>query len=233
MINYLEIVTLFPNMFSQVFDTTVFKRAREIVEMKIVDLRDFSSDKRKNVDDTPYGGGCGMILKPEPLAGALESFREKARGGKIIYLSPQGSLFNQSMAENLVKNEKLAFVCGRYEGIDQRVIDLYVDEEISVGDYVLAGGELPAMIVLEALVRLMPGVLGNEESPKMDSFSCGLLKYPQYTRPEEFKGLKVPEILLSGDHKKIAHWRNEQSVKKTKKARPDLYEKADNKKINI
>ena len=193
-----------------------------LIELNLINFREFSTDKSKHVDDTPYGGGAGMVIKPEPVYDAYKSIVEGLESKpKVIYLSPKGKVFNQQIARELAKEEHLILLCGHYEGIDQRVIDEIVDEEISIGDYVLTGGELPAMVLIDAISRNVEGVI-KEESVEDESFSEGLLEYPQYTRPEVFMGRRVPEVLLSGHHANIANWRREQSLEITKKKRPDL-----------
>jgi tRNA (guanine37-N1)-methyltransferase len=220
------VITLFPGMFDSPLAHSILKRAREkqLIDVGFVDPRDFTSDKHRTVDDTPYGGGQGMVMKPEPLVAAIEAARKKLKRPKVILLSPQGKLFDQAEAARLSREEEIVLVCGRYEGVDERV-KAFVDEELSVGDYTLSGGELPALVVIDAVARLIPGVLGNAQSPAEDSFSNGLLEYPQYTRPEEFRGMKVPEVLVSGDHEKIRRWRYEASVALTRARRPDLLAK--------
>jgi tRNA (guanine37-N1)-methyltransferase len=221
-----KIITLFPELFTPILKTAVFERGSKKLNIEIINLREFTEDKRRTVDDTPYGGGCGMVLKPEPLSKALLGVSKNKRARrKVIYLTPQGGVFDQEYAMRLLKEKEIVLVCGRYEGVDQRFIDMYVDEELSIGDYVLSGGELAAMVVMESVIRLIPGVLGNEDSVKTDSFSDGLLEYPQYTRPIEFNGKKVPAVLASGDHEKIRQWRRAKALSKTRKARPDLFEK--------
>lgn len=220
----INIVTLFPMMFKGPFDESIVKRAQEkgLVEIKIHDLRQWGLDQRKTVDDRPYGGGVGMVMMVEPIYNALKEIKKP--NSKVILLTPQGKLFNQEKATNLSKEENIILICGHYEGFDERIREL-VDEEISIGDFVLTGGEIPAMIVTDTIVRLIPGVLEKEDATKFESFTQNLLEYPQYTRPEDFKGMKVPEILLSGDHKKIEAWRKEKSLEKTKKKRSDLIKK--------
>lgn len=216
-----DIVTIFPEMFKGPFEESILKRAQEkgLVEIKIHDLRDWATDAHKTVDDRPYGGGAGMVMRVDVIARAITQL--KTQNSKIILLTPQGQKFNQAKAQELAKQEHLILIAGHYEGVDERVRSL-VDEEISIGDYVLTGGELPAMVVVDAVVRLIPGVLGKEESLSEESFNQDLLEYPQYTRPEEFKGTKAPEVLLSGNHAEIAKWRQGQSVKRTRARRPDL-----------
>jgi len=218
-----DIVTLFPDIFFGPFAESIIARAIEKrkVEINAVDLREFTTDRRKTVDDKPYGGGPGMLMKVEPLFKAVESLKNE--DSYVILMTPQGEPFKQKIAEELLIKKHLIIICGHYEGVDERVRDLLVDREISIGDYVLTSGNLPAMVVVDAVTRLIPGVLGTDESSSSESFSDeGLLEYPQYTRPEEFRGLKVPEVLLSGNHGKIASWRYEESVKRTVVRRPDL-----------
>ncbi len=218
-----DVLTLFPEMFAPVKES-ILGRALDnnLIELNLINFREFSTDKSKHVDDTPYGGGAGMVIKPEPVYDAYKSIVEGLESKpKVIYLSPKGKVFNQQIARELAKEEHLILLCGHYEGIDQRVIDEIVDEEISIGDYVLTGGELPAMVLIDAISRNVEGVI-KEESVEDESFSEGLLEYPQYTRPEVFMGRRVPEVLLSGHHANIANWRREQSLEITKKKRPDL-----------
>lgn len=218
----IDILTLFPKMFKGPFDESIVKRAQEksLVEIKIHNLRKWAKDKHKTVDDRPFGGGVGMVLMVEPIYEALKKIRKK--GSKVILLTPQGKVFNQKTARSYAKEKHLIFICGHYEGVDERIREHLVDEEISIGDYVLTGGELPVMVVVDSLIRLIPGVLKKEEAIKNESFSAKSLEYPQYTRPANFKGWKVPEVLLSGDHKKIAAWRKKKAIKRTKKRRPEL-----------
>ena len=221
-----DVLTLFPEMFEPV-KTSILGRAekKELFELNLVNFREFSTDKQKHVDDCPYGGGAGMVIKPEPVYAAYRSIVEGLeKKPKVIYLSPQGKVLQQDMARELAKEEHLILLCGHYEGIDQRLLDEIVDEEISIGDYVLTGGELPAMVLMDAIARNIPGVL-REESIEEESFQEGLLEYPQYTRPEEFMGRRVPEVLLSGHHANIEKWRREQAWEITKRKRPDLLQK--------
>ena len=215
-----DVLTLFPEMFSSL-EQSIIGRAveNEKISVNLINIRDFSTDKHKKVDDTPYGGGAGMVMMPDVVDRAYNSIKDKK--AKVIYMSPQGKTLDQKKVEELSKEEHLVILCGHYEGRDQRVIDKIVDEEISIGDYVLTGGELPAMVLIDSVSRYVEGVL-KEESIKEESFSEGLLEYPQYTRPENFDGVKVPEILLSGNHQEIAKWRKEKSLEITKKKRPDL-----------
>ena len=215
-----DVLTLFPEMFD-CLNQSIIGRAteKELIDINLVNIRDFSKNKHKKVDDTPYGGGSGMVMMPDVVYRAFQSVRsDKA---KVIYMSPQGKTLDQKKVEDLAKQEHLIIICGHYEGIDQRVLDKIVDEEISIGDYVLTGGEIPAMVLIDSVSRYVKGVL-NEDSVKEESFSNGLLEYPQYTRPEVFEGDKVPEILLSGNHQNIEKWRREKSFEITKKKRPDL-----------
>lgn len=218
-----DVLTLFPDMFD-VLKSSIIGRAikNEKVELNLINFREFSTDKQKHVDDTPYGGGAGMVIKPEPIYDAYKSIVSDVESKpKVIYMSPRGEVFSQKKAIELSKENHLIILCGHYEGIDERVIEEIVDEEISIGDYVLTGGELPAMVLIDAIARNIDGVL-SEGSTSEESFSNGLLEYPQYTRPEEFMGRKVPEVLLSGHHANIEKWRYEKSLEITKKRRPDL-----------
>ena len=215
-----DILTLFPEMFENLKQSIIGRAIeKNIININLINIRDFSKDKHKKVDDTPYGGGAGMVMKPDVVYNAYNSIKEK--NAKVIYMSPQGKTLNQKKVEELSKEEHLVILCGHYEGIDQRVLDKIVDEEISIGDYVLTGGELPAMVLIDSVSRYVEGVL-KEDSIKEESFSNGLLEYPQYTRPEVFEGEKVPEILLSGHHENISKWRKEKSLEITKKKRPEL-----------
>jgi tRNA (guanine37-N1)-methyltransferase len=218
----IDVLTLFPAMFAGPLDESIVRRAREamLLDLKIHNLRDWTHDRHKTVDDRPFGGGPGMLLKVEPLFEAIESLqREKTR---VILLSPSGRKFDQSIARELAQQDDLLLVCGSYEGFDERVREALADDELSIGDYVLTNGALPAMVVIDAIARLLPGVLGDDESSHDESFSHGLLEYPQYTRPAEFRGMKVPEVLLSGNHAEIEKWRREQAKLRTEKQRPDL-----------
>ena len=210
-------------MFEAVLNTSMLWKAQDkkLVEYKLINLRDFGLGPRKTVDDTPYGGGAGMVLKPEPIFAAVKTAKAKNSKAKVIVLTPSGVTFNQKTAGSLAKLPGIVLVCGRYEGFDERILEL-ADFQISIGDYVLTGGELPAMIIVDSVVRLLPGVLGSEESAADETFQNGLLEYPQYTRPAEFKGMKVPEVLQKGNHGEIKKWRHEQALKKTRKTRPDL-----------
>ncbi|MBI5974587.1 tRNA (guanosine(37)-N1)-methyltransferase TrmD [Staphylococcus canis] len=221
----IDYLTLFPEMFEGVLNQSILKRAREkgILDTKIINFRAYANNKHNQVDDYPYGGGQGMVLKPEPIFNAMDTI-QTTEETRVILMTPQGKSFNQKQAESLAQADHLVFICGHYEGYDERIRSELVTDEISVGDYVLTGGELPAMMITDAVVRLIPEVLGNQVSHEDDSFSSGLLEYPQYTRPREFRGLKVPDVLLSGDHQRIDTWRHEQSLQRTFKKRPDLLE---------
>ena len=218
-----DVLTLFPEMF-ECLKESIIGRAMEkdLIQINLINIRDFSKDKHKKVDDTPYGGGAGMVIRPDVVYEAYQSIQDKQ--AKVIYLSPQGKVLNQDKVKELATEEHLILLCGHYEGIDQRVLDEIVDEEISIGDYVLTGGELPTMVLIDSVSRYVTGVL-NEDSTKEESFSNKLLEYPQYTRPEEFRGKRVPEVLISGHHKNIKEWREEKSLEVTKNKRPDLLEK--------
>ncbi len=220
-----DILTLFPSMFKGPFDESIIKRAQErrILEIHLHNLREFAYDKHRMVDDVPYGGGGGMVMKVEPLFRAIESIRNEIKSSpKTILLSPQGEPFTQEKAKELAKDKRLFLICGHYEGLDERVKQHLIDEEISLGDYVLTGGELAAMVVVDVTARMLSGVLGCRDSLREDSFYEGLLDYPQYTRPAEFRGWKVPEVLLSGNHQAIEKWRREMRIKATLEKRPDL-----------
>jgi len=220
------ILTLFPGLFRGYLESSILARAisRGLVGVKVVDIRDFAVDKHHVCDDAAYGGGPGMVMKPEPIAAALEA--TTAPGARVVYLTPAGRLFTQRTAHGLAQGRDFTLLCGRYEGIDQRVIDSFVTDEISIGDYVLSGGETAAMVVVDSVARLVPGVITGE-SLKEESFSEGLLEYPHYTRPEEFRGMRVPEVLLSGHHEKIRQWRLLKSVEKTVRYRPELLDSGD------
>jgi tRNA (guanine37-N1)-methyltransferase len=234
-----HVLTLFPEMIQQGLNTSITGRAidKGLISVNTINIRDFSEDKHNRVDDYPYGGGAGMVIQAEPvykaygyLANHIKLSKEDASDYKkprVIYVTPQGSVFHQGMAEELAKEEDVIFLCGHYEGIDERVLSMIVTDNISIGDYVLTGGELPAMVMIDAISRLVPGVLNNEVSSEFESLHGNLLEYPQYTRPEAFMGMKVPEVLLSGHHAKIEAWRREQSILRTYERRPDLLEKAD------
>lgn len=226
----IDILTLFPEMFAGPFAASILARAQQngLVELHLHDYRRHGLGRHRSVDDTPYGGGGGMLLRPEPLFAAVEEITS-AGGPKplVVLLTPQGQTFNQHLARELAKEEHLVLICGRYEGFDERIRTALADREISIGDFVLTGGELPAMVLVDAVVRLLPGALGAEDGAKNDSFASGLLDYPQYTKPAEYRGLKVPEILLSGDHARIAAWRRGEALLRTAQRRPDLLAKAD------
>lgn len=233
-----EVFTLLPEVFPSYLDTSILKRARErgLITVNVHNIRDYTHDKHHTTDDQPYGGGGGMVMKPEPVFEAIEtvlglasppSTPEVESNIPIILLTPQGRVFNQSIAKELSQYKKIALLCGRYEGIDERIRENLVTEQISIGDYVLTGGELPALILIDAVSRLLPDVLGDPTGAEDDSHAMGLLEYPHYTRPPEFRGNKVPDVLLSGDHKKIDKWRREQALLRTYQKRPDMLEKAE------
>jgi len=219
----MDIITIFPGMFAPVLGESMIKRAQEKarVSINVHNLREYTRDKHRKVDDRPFGGGSGMVMTAEPIFRAVEHI--KSAKAQVILLSPQGKRLDQRMAKRLARQKHLILICGHYEGIDERVRHHLVDQEISVGDYVLTGGELPAMVLVDCVVRLIPGVLGDKDSLTCESFEAGLLEYPQYSRPADFRGMKVPPVLLSGDHKKIAAWRRLHALKATRKKRPDLF----------
>jgi tRNA (guanine37-N1)-methyltransferase len=225
---HIDVLTLFPEMFPGVFDLGIMKRAidNKLVSIGVHNIRDYTHDKHHTADDYPYGGGAGMVLKPEPIFEAVESI-DKKEGTPIILLSPQGRLFTQDVARELAQHRQLILICGHYEGVDERVREHLATDEISIGDYVLSGGELAAMVVMESVFRLVPGVLGSEESPLDDSHVGGLLEYPHYTRPPEYRGWAVPEVLLSGNHAQIKNWRRQQAIRRTLAQRPELLNKAE------
>lgn len=219
-----DVLTLFPEMFTPVKESILGRaQEKELIDINLINIRDFSKDKHKKVDDTPYGGGAGMVIRPDVVLDSYNSIKEN-ENAKVIYMSPQGKVLNQQMVENLSKEQHLIILCGHYEGIDQRAIDKIVDEEISIGDYVLTGGEIPAMVLIDSVSRYIDGII-NKESIEEESFSKGLLEYPQYTRPELFENEKVPDVLISGHHKNIEDWRKYQSLKNTFLKRPELLEK--------
>ncbi len=222
----IDIITIFPKMFGPVLNDSILKRAQEKKKLKVYvhDLRDYTLDKHRKVDDRPFGGGSGMVMSPEPIFRAVEAIKEipACRNSRVILLSAQGQRFDQKRALRLSKYKSIILICGHYEGIDERVAERLADEEISIGDYVLTGGECAAMVVVDAVVRLIPGVLGDKNSLNFESFEGNLLEYPHYTRPADFRGMKVPQLLLTGDHKKIEAWRKEQAHSRTRKRRPDL-----------
>ena len=222
-----DIVSIFPGMFESPFGDSIIQRAREegLLDLRVHDLRDYSLNKHRKVDDTPFGGGVGMVMNVEPIARVITAIKKEVPETRTILLSPGGRPFDQEKAWELSRLPSLTLICGRYEGVDERVRLHFVDEEISIGDYVLTGGEIPAMVLVEAISRLVPGVLGDPESVVEESFTDGLLEYPQYTRPRDYQGFRVPEILVSGDHKKIRDWQKAEAVKKTARVRPDLLKK--------
>lgn len=222
-----DVLTLFPDILAAYLNESILKRAREknLLEVRLFNIRDFASGPHRTVDDSPYGGGAGMVFKPEPLFRAIDFLKADGEPRKVILLSPQGRPFTQTTAEDYSKEpRRFVFICGRYEGIDERVRTL-VDEEISIGDYVITGGELAALVIIDAVTRLVPGALGDEKSAEDESFSWGLLDYPHYTRPREFREMKVPDVLVSGNHREIWLWRRKEALRKTVKVRPDLIEK--------
>ena len=220
-----DIVTLFPGMFASPLSESIVGKARErgLIEVRVHNLRDHATDKHQVTDDRPFGGGEGMVMKPEPIVKAVEELKGSEPSAHTVLLTPQGRLFSQEIARAFSRLPRIILVCGRYEGVDERVAEHFVDDEISMGDYVLTGGELGAMAVVDAVARLIPGVLGNEASPTAESFTEPLLEYPQYTRPQEFRGHRTPEILLSGNHKAIQQWRRGQALLRTRQRRPDLF----------
>jgi tRNA (guanine37-N1)-methyltransferase len=220
----IDIITIFPEMFKEVFGRSIIKRAQEkgLVEIAVHQLRNYTSGRHKTVDEPPYGGGPGMVMKPEPIFKAVEDIEKRFGKGEIYLLTPQGEKFNQKMAKELSREKHLYFICGRYEGVDERVSEYFNAREISIGDYILSGGEIAGMVIADAVVRLIPGVLGDKNSIVEESFSEGLLEYPQYTRPAEIRGLKVPEVLLSGNHKAIKKFRGTKRLERTRKRRPEL-----------
>jgi tRNA (guanine37-N1)-methyltransferase len=220
-----DIITIFPEIFHAYLGESILRRAvqKKLLDVKIYNLRDFTTDKHRTVDDYPYGGGAGMVMKIEPIYNAVHSIKTDGLERIVMLLSPQGKTYNQEMAETFSREKRrILFICGRYEGIDERVRESLVDEEISIGDYILTGGELAALVIIDSAARLIPGVLGDYESAKEESFTKGILDYPHYTRPHEFKGLNVPEVLLSGNHSEIYRWRKREAIKRTLKKRPDL-----------
>ncbi|MEG1469203.1 MAG: tRNA (guanosine(37)-N1)-methyltransferase TrmD [Anaerovoracaceae bacterium] len=221
----IDILTLFPEMFVAVTESSMLGRAveKEILNINLINIRDFSNDKHNKVDDTPFGGGVGMVMSADPIFGALNSI--EAKGKKILYMSPRGKILDQEKIMELSQEEEMIILCGHYEGVDQRVLDYWDMEEVSIGDYVLTGGELPAMVLIDSVARLVPEVLGANESALEESVYSGLLEYPQYTKPREYQGLNVPEVLFNGNHKLIGLWKYEKSLELTKRARPDLFKK--------
>jgi len=225
--NRFHILTLFPEMVMDGLNTSIIGRAIDAgrLDINAVNIRDYSTNKHMKVDDYPYGGGAGLVMQPEPVYRAYEDLtKDMKKKPRVVYLTPQGTTFHQEMAKELAKEEELVFLCGHYEGIDERVLEEIVTDYVSIGDYVLTGGELPAMVMIDSISRLVPGVLHNDDSAGDESFENGLLEYPQYTRPPVFLDKEVPEVLLSGHHENIRKWRHEQSVKRTKERRPDLWE---------
>jgi len=226
----IDVLTLFPGMFAGFLGESILKIAqqKQLVEIALFDIRDYSTDKHHTVDDRPYGGGPGMVMKCEPVFAAVEDVaRKDARPPRVVLLTPQGRAFRQQVASEYAAEKRLMLVCGRYEGFDERILAGLGAEQLSIGDYVLSGGEAAAMVVIEAIVRLIPGVLGDEESAAQDSFSSGLLDYPQYTRPPEFRGMRVPDVLLSGHHAQIEKWRRQEAERRTRELRPDLLSDTD------
>jgi len=222
----IKVFTIFPEMLRPYLSESILGRAIEkgLLEVELIDIRPYSENKHKNTDDYPFGGGAGMVMLAQPIVDAIEQNTPEGAKPHRIYLSPRGRTLNQQIVEELAKEEELYLLCGHYEGVDQRALDLVIDEEVSIGDYVLTGGELGAMVIIDAVSRLIPGVLGSEESSVDESFSSGLLEYPQYTRPREFRGMQVPEVLLNGNHAHINRWRRNESLRLTKQRRPDLLE---------
>ena len=220
----IKVLTIFPEMLRPMLEASILGRAIEegLIEVELIDIRPFSELKHKNTDDYPFGGGPGMVMLAQPIVDAVEACTKDGFHGKRLYLSPRGRTFDQSMAEELARDGELLLLCGHYEGVDQRAIDLVIDEEVSIGDYVLTGGELGALVIIDAVSRLIPGVLGSDESSQDESFSSGLLEYPQYTRPREYRGLSVPDVLLSGDHAKINRWRRDRALELTWQRRPEM-----------
>jgi tRNA (guanine37-N1)-methyltransferase len=224
-----EVFTLLPEVFPPYLQSSILQRARQrgLIDVRVHNIRDYTHDRHHTTDDTPYGGGGGMVMKPEPVFEAVESILGDPPLVPVILLTPQGRVFTQQIAQEIARHERIALLCGRYEGVDERIREHLVTDELSVGDYVLTGGELPALLVIDAVSRLLPGVLGDPTGAEDDSHSMGLLEYPHYTKPPEFRGWKVPDILLSGDHGKIEKWRREQALMRTFKKRPDMIEKAE------
>lgn len=220
----IDVITLFPELFDLPLRCSLLQKSRErgAVEFAVHNLRDYTLDRHRTADDAPFGGGAGMVLKPEPIARALEAVQSRGTRGHVILLCPQGRTLTQQMVGELARRERLVLLCGHYEGVDERIRLHLVDEEISIGDYVLTGGELPALVLIDTVVRLLPGALGNPDSPVQESFCGGVLDFPHYTRPREFGDRRVPEILLSGDHREIARWRRKEALRRTRERRPDL-----------
>ena len=224
-----DILTIFPGMFASPLAESIVGKAveRGFIDVRLHDIRDYAADKHQMTDDRPFGGGEGMVMKPEPIVEALRKLKSEPPEAKVILLSPQGRLFSQELARELSGADRLILICGRYEGVDERVAEHFTDDQVSIGDYVLTGGELAAMVIVDALTRLIPGVLGNLDSAAAESFSESVLEYPQYTRPQEFEGLKVPGVLLSGNHETIRKWRRIQALLRTRRRRPDLFARLD------
>jgi len=222
---HIDIITVLPKLIESPFENSIVKRAidKKLVKVNIINLRDYASDKYKSVDDYMYGGGAGMVMMIEPIAKCIEKLKKKRKYDEIIYMSPDGELFNQKMANKLSLAKNFILLCGHYKGVDERVREHFITKEISIGDYVLSGGELPAAVVCDAVIRLIPGVISDETSALTDSFQDGLISPPAYTRPADFKGMKVPSVLRSGNSKEVENWRNEKSIERTKKKRPSLY----------
>jgi tRNA (guanine37-N1)-methyltransferase len=222
----IDVLSLFPTMFEGVFNESILKKAQEknVVQFEVTDFREYTTNKHRKVDDYPYGGGAGMVLTPQPLFDAVEACKKKANTAKprVVLMCPQGERFSQKKAEELAQEEHLIFICGHYEGYDERIREHLVTDEISIGDYILTGGELASMVIIDSVTRLLPGAIGSAESHQQDSYSTGYLEHPHYTRPASFRGLDVPEVLLSGDHAKIEQWRKKESLRRTYERRPDL-----------
>lgn len=220
-----EILTIFPAMFSSPLEESIVRKARDrgLIQVRVHNIRDYALDRHQMTDDRPFGGGEGMVMKPEPIVGALRAIKDAGPSARVVLLTPQGRLFNQKTARELSRFPRLILICGRYEGVDERVADYFTDDQLSIGDYVLTGGELAAMVVVDAVARLLPGVLGNEGSASADSFSQPVLEHPQYTRPQDFEGIGVPEVLLGGNHENIRRWRRAQALWRTSIRRPDLF----------
>jgi len=224
----IDIVTLFPEMFEGVINTSIVGRARKagLVEINLIDFREYSTNKHNTVDDTPYGGGGGMVLKPEPIFGAVEALIPEGKRPRVVLTCPQGEVYTQAKALQFAEEEHLIVIAGHYEGYDERIREHLITDEISIGDYVLTGGELPALVIVDSVARLLPGVLGNNTSAVLDSFREGLLEYPHYTRPADYRGWKVPDVLISGHHGNVERWRRKESIRRTIKRRPDLLARA-------
>lgn len=224
-----DVLSIFPEMFASPLDYSVLKKARDkgLIEIKLHNIRDWTRDKHKITDDEPYGSGCGMVMKVEPVERALVEIKKPEMNPLVVLMTPQGEVFGQEIADEMAKEKQIILICGRYEGVDERIRQHLIDKEISIGDYILTGGELAALVFIDAVSRLVPGVLGNAQSIEGESFARGLLEYPQYTRPADYKGWKVPEVLLSGNHAQIEQWRKMQSLKRTYKRRPDLLKNAE------